>query len=199
MANESAAISRHPGLCPGRHLSACEDGDLGRGNHQGQRSRAPHQQAGHKTASDKIPITSKSLALQEPSTQDKAAVFRCGYCRRGIASHLRHGCRYVAVNIAREFIKNLAEPRNQTSASPQLFPTIQSQDFAAFEAKRCPGRPQAEGARPGSSPPAIAMLTTLSPPYARSATRRQGPGDEEATGSARVSIQAGSAGRYRHQ
>lgn len=59
MAHASAAIPRHPGLCPGRYLSACEDGDLGRGNHQGQRSRAPREQAGHKTASDKMPITSK--------------------------------------------------------------------------------------------------------------------------------------------
>ena len=72
MAHASAAIPRHPGLCPGRYLSACEDGDLGRGNHQGQRSLAPRKQAGHKTASDKWPITSKSLALQEPSTQDEA-------------------------------------------------------------------------------------------------------------------------------
>ena len=57
MAHASAAISRYPALCPGRHLSACENGDLGRGNHQGQRSGAPRKQAGHKTASDKTPIT----------------------------------------------------------------------------------------------------------------------------------------------
>ena len=40
-------------------MSVCEDGDLGRGNHQGQRSRAPRRKAEHKTASDKMQITSK--------------------------------------------------------------------------------------------------------------------------------------------
>jgi hypothetical protein len=40
---------------------------------KGQRPYASRKQAGHKTASDKTPITSKSLAKQEPSTQDKAA------------------------------------------------------------------------------------------------------------------------------
>lgn len=47
-------------------------GDLGRGTHHGQRSQTPREQAGHKTASDKTPITSKVLAFQEPSAQDKA-------------------------------------------------------------------------------------------------------------------------------
>jgi hypothetical protein len=50
------------------------DWDSIRGTHQGQRSDAPRKQAGHKTASDQEPLTKKRLALQEPSTQDNAAI-----------------------------------------------------------------------------------------------------------------------------
>ena len=81
MANESAAISRHPGLCPGRHLSACENGDLGRGNHQGQRSQEPREQAGHKTASDNMQITSKMScyagAIHTGHSRQTRRILRC--------------------------------------------------------------------------------------------------------------------------
>jgi hypothetical protein len=44
------------------------------GNHQGQRSNVPRQQAGYKTASDNASVTEKGLAKQEPSTQDETHI-----------------------------------------------------------------------------------------------------------------------------
>jgi hypothetical protein len=57
---------------PKRHTKKypCNAGAIHTGNHQGQRSCPPHQQAGHKTAPDQSATPKSILATREPSTQD---------------------------------------------------------------------------------------------------------------------------------
>lgn len=82
MANASAAIPRHRGLCPGRNLSACEDGDSGPGNQQGQRLREPRKQARHKTVltnrTSKSPKISCNARASTQDIQRGFLVLRCG-------------------------------------------------------------------------------------------------------------------------
>ncbi len=59
MANASAAITETPRALSRTISVRCAEWDSVRGNHQGQRSCAPRKQAEHKTASDKLQVTSK--------------------------------------------------------------------------------------------------------------------------------------------
>ena len=54
--------SRKPEVVQGNPKSRQTDKDSVRGTHQGQRSYAPHQKAGHMTASDQTSSRKKTLA-----------------------------------------------------------------------------------------------------------------------------------------
>ena len=60
--------SREPEVVEGNPKSRQTDKDSIRGTHQSQRSCAPHQQAGHMTASDQTSSRKKTLANRGPST-----------------------------------------------------------------------------------------------------------------------------------
>jgi hypothetical protein len=87
MENLSALEPRYTVLCPEHSLFDVQNGTwlvetihcpaehVYMHEREGQRSSAPRQQAGHKTASDKNKSHQKCLAKQEPSTQDKATNF----------------------------------------------------------------------------------------------------------------------------
>ncbi len=61
------------------------------GNHQGQRSNVPRQQAGHKTASDNNSITKKDL---QKGSHPHRTYYRF---RFGLLSRLRHACHHCFV------------------------------------------------------------------------------------------------------
>ena len=89
--------SREPEVVQGNPKSRQTDKDSIRGTHQGQRSYAPHQKAGHMTASDQTSSRKKTLANRGPSTHEPLPLFPPSLDFSPfvphITPHIGYGCR----------------------------------------------------------------------------------------------------------